>query len=156
MNKYSHPLAITSVRVLEDWAMMMVEPSDVAPDSSSETLLVASVQFKGAVSGSVEVTATDEFARTLASNVLGISIDDEGISAYGIDSLKEFGNILTGNFLTEAYGSDTVFSLSIPIVSKKADDQTRSQVNDERLNFIFEADSCPVAITISTEKVHVD
>ena len=148
MNKYSHPLAATSVRVLEDWAMMMVEPGEVMPGECGGRVLVATVQFKGVVDGKVQIVASDEFARTLAANVLGISSDDESIGEYSVDSLKELGNILTGNFLTEDYGADNVFTLSMPSVCQKlAPEHLTSR--DERIDFIFDADSCRIAITFS-------
>jgi CheY-specific phosphatase CheX len=130
--------------------MMMVEPVAGEFDTSAEGVVIARVGFSGVIDGSVLISVVPEFSEVLAANVMGIERDDASIREYAEDSLRELGNILTGNFLTEAYGTDTVFTLGIPEIVKAAEVEISSN-SDDRINFTFEADNCPIRISFIVE-----
>jgi CheY-specific phosphatase CheX len=148
-----HPLRKASLKVLETWGMMIVDEVqsvDASLFDPNEPVFMSWVNLDGAMSGAVSIVAQADFLKTLAVNVLG----DEEASLDGPacqDAFRELGNILAGNFLTEAYGEKAVFDLLHPNVTEVpfSDVEKFTQRN---IVFAFLADEKPVAVTFSTKK----
>ena len=148
---HDHPLWKTAVRVLEDWGMMLVEDSSLenANFEDDTKIYTSEVKMKGTFYGSLAIVAKDDFLKSLASNILGSNDPSEEDKK---DAFRELGNILAGNFLTEAYGADLVFDVTQPVVSETSS-QWLEQVEGQRVRFYLSADDSPVAVTFSiTEK----
>ncbi len=113
MNEFVHPVKKVVAHVLEEWAMMMVDPASdplnaFQPDAP---LLQAIAKYEGVFHGTLTIICQSSFLDNLAHNVLGIESLDPISEEERWDALREFANIVSGNFLVEAYGDDTVFDL---------------------------------------------
>jgi hypothetical protein len=71
-----------------------------------------------ASAGTLRFRCTRGFCVLLAANLLGIDADDDTAAAQGEDAVKEFMNIVCGQFVTSMYGDDDVFNLSIPQIAE--------------------------------------
>lgn len=138
------PLHIVSERVLGDWAMMLVDPADFGTlGSSDEALHAVSVAVNGVVHGELSIVAPEPFLQTLAQNLLGA--DEPPPLGDCLDAFREMGNVLAGNFITEAYGADCVFEIIQPVLS---DDPSASLegIASCPMHCLFLGDDNPVAI----------
>lgn len=120
-NAKKHILQIVGIKVLEDWAMMLVEESTAAqnPFNSELPIYVSSMHFEGVIDGKISILAQKPFLQILARNLLGIDSEETPSEQESEDAFKEMANVVLGNFLTEAYGPDTPFVLTNPQVEKK-------------------------------------
>ena len=149
MKKDEHPLRITAAKILENWGMMMVDE----PSQPLETLFVENeplyrslVELQGVVSGTVAIIAQSEFISALACNVLGESDESQLNQRDREDAFRELGNILAGNFITEAYGDDVVFDLLNPSVTNITQNEL-GIIHENSIVFEFLADNAPVAFS---------
>lgn len=149
MSDHCDALSRVSLKVLEDWAMMLVDP--IEGDSTEElfsdnSLMESSVSFHGAQSGRVLIVAPKTFLSQLSDNLLG---DDDreslGCSAEE-DGFKEMANVLAGNLLTEAFGDTVVFDLTSPEVSS-IDKPSFSELSKDNDTVFFLADELPISVT---------
>ena len=101
--------------VLADLAFMFTEqePSEVVP---GEGWLETTIGYSGTSTGVLRLRCAHEFSIQLAANLLGLDPDDAEIEHGAHDAVKEFMNIVCGQFTTAAYGIDDVFNLTIPQV----------------------------------------
>lgn len=146
----THPLSKASLKVLEDWAMMIVEEvldATVEVFDANQNFYMSWVKLEGVISGAVSIVAQEPFMRCLAHNLLA---DDENEPTFEDckDAFKEMSNVLAGNFLTEAYGEDVVFDLISPNVSEVPFEEVE-RFTKRNIVFTFVADDSPVAITFS-------
>ena len=145
-----HPLKKVGLRILEDWAMMIVdEVSETEcgfnPD---EKLYMAWINIHGHISGALSIITQTKFIQSLASNLLGVEPSDAPSRDECEDALREMGNVLAGNYFTEAYGEDVVFDLINPNVTEVPFEEL-AKVASRRVKYYFQADDAPVVITFS-------
>lgn len=150
MNVVVHDtLTKASVLALENWGMMMIDPCDLDekffPDD--QHLYLTAMQFRGVMSGSIAILATQGFAEALCANLLGRELSESISPSECEDALQELTNVLSGNFLTEAYGDDTVFELVYPTIRKLTIDN-KNHIFHNKLTLCFMADDNPVAISV--------
>lgn len=127
MSLYHDSLQKVGCEVLENWAMMLVEPAlpDLQLLKSGEFYYVVSVSYSGVIDGKLWLACQETFLDTLARNVLGLQSNEPVDKSERLDSLRELGNIVSGNFLTEAFGHETVFDLpSFDVCEKSAEELT--------------------------------
>lgn len=108
-----HPIKRVTSFVLEEWAMMLVEPAGDAEGvfNQQAPFFRVSAYYQGVFDGDLTIICQGPFLDVLARNVLGVE-DDAAISdEERWDAVKELANIISGNFLVEAYGEETVFDL---------------------------------------------
>lgn len=149
MNEVPKLLEKVSLLALEDWGLTLVERLSEAPTFDISRTKYALVEYVGVASGTVVVVCGVELLETLWLNVLGADDDDSSAldsDNYG-DAAKELVNIICGNFLTEVYGEDTVFELSVPAVMQ-IDAVKLDKVLKSRLVINFEADGIPVTVAL--------
>lgn len=136
-----------SALTLEDWAMMLID--DETPEKSEfedEKLFLGSTSYTGIVNAKVGILCTEAFCQGLYMSVLGEI--EEGINEEGLkDALSEMVNVFIGNFLTEAYGPDTVFAIGTPS-SKIVGEEEMKEFFSNKFFFSFTADDEPVAIAL--------
>lgn len=108
-------LTTTFSEVLANLAFMFVsqETADAGP---GDLCLEASIVYRGALSGRLRLRCSQEFSRALTANLLGMDPENPEAAAKSDDALKELMNVLCGQYVTAAYGSDGVFNLGIPEV----------------------------------------
>lgn len=141
-----------SLLALEDWGMCMVEPREADVDlckAAEGGHYLATMTFKGLLSGSLFVLCQRPFMENLCRNLLGLDFDEEVSVADAMDALRELTNVLSGNFLTQAYGEDTVFELIYP-TAREADDADIDRILSLPLVKCFEADDQFVAVALGS------
>jgi len=143
--KEEHPLCRVAVKILEDWAMMLVDPADPTTilAEMTESPLSSDVDIRGTVNGCIQIIAPQSFLEVLARNLLGD--DATPPEALLKDSFREMGNVLAGNFLTEAFHDECVFELLEPRV-RHLDAESIVNRPPSRAEFAFLADDEPVVI----------
>lgn len=99
--------------VLADLAFMFTDNEDVEP-SPDDVWLEATISYDGSVSGTLRFHCTGTFSVLLAANLLGTSPDDENAESNANDAVKEFMNIVCGQFITATHGTQDIFNVTIP------------------------------------------
>ena len=140
-----------AVKILEDWALMLVEPADDWKDEFDPEGLyfVGRLQFRGVVCGTYAVICQESFARCLAANLLGG--EDDINDGQMQDAVSEMTNVLSGNLLTSTYGEDTVFDLSSPTVAVMKHQEVGEIMTGTTL--CYRADDNPVAVGFIPERI---
>lgn len=102
--------------ILEELAFLFCESQDASSFDYGQLIdpHKACVTFNGPKNGKIELAAGRNLCLLLSSNMLGIEPDEADAVAYAEDALKEALNVISGRFMTEAYGDTAVFSLSAP------------------------------------------
>ncbi len=101
--------------VLANLAFMFTDDGEFeAP--VGERWLETSIGYDGPVSGTLQLNCTEPFAVQMAGNLLGMDSDGELTEQESMDAIKEFMNVLCGQYVTAAYGTEDVFNLTIPEV----------------------------------------
>lgn len=153
MDNNGTSLQKTSVRILEDWAMMMVEPLSNSQGNLifdlNEPLYMSWVNMRGSKKGTLTIVAQKNFIQTLTANLLGEQKEISEEEAK--DAFKEMGNVLAGNFFTEAYGENTVFDLIYPNVVQIEPKQLE-KLEQRSTSFYYNADDAPIMFTFSIDE----
>jgi chemotaxis protein CheY-P-specific phosphatase CheC len=146
----AHPLRLTAEKILTEWAHMLVDEVRPSPElfTSDSNIYLAWADLKGVIDGSVSILAQDSFLTALAANLLGVDPDEVPSEAEKTDALREMANVIAGNFLTEAYGTDTIFDVIQPQVSEVAEEEL-NRFMGRKVVFSFLADDAPVALSFS-------
>jgi len=98
---------------LASLAFMFVDDEPISP-SPGETWFEATIRYKGPRSGRLRLFCPRSFTTTLAANLLGVNPEDRQANSKAVDAVKELMNILCGQLVTQVYGYDVLFNLSIP------------------------------------------
>jgi len=106
--------------VLADLAFMFTDNGDFDPPIG-ERWLETSISYQGSVSGSLRLTCTNIFAGHLASNLLGVESSEETTEQESNDAVREFMNVVCGQYVTAVFGTEDVFNLTIPEVLELPD-----------------------------------
>lgn len=103
--------------VLASLAFMFTddEQADASPDVQ---WLETTIGYHGPVSGELRLWCTRDFSILLAGNLLGTGPQDDNVESIADDAVKEFMNIICGQFITASHGTDAVFNLTIPQITK--------------------------------------
>ena len=148
-----HPLLTVTVRVLEDWAMMLpeqVEP-EACPFDVTQPIYMAWVDVRGLINGALSIVTQKNFMDALACNLLGREPEEATDQSEEIDALSEMVNVLAGNYFTEAYGEGVVFDLINPNVNQIPPSEL-ARIANRKIKYYFVADDCPVAVTFSVKE----
>ena len=102
--------------VFESLSFMFGEAIDLDEvDSESESFINVSISYKGNRAGAVFLIVSDETAKILTYNILGIDEDEEDLPSESyMDALKELLNTICGQFITSMFGDEPVFDLTVP------------------------------------------
>lgn len=145
MNREAHVLEKVAVTVLEKWAMMMVDPTDSSTSifEIDQPLYRSSIRVDGPFHGEISIVAQKPFLDALTNNLLGdcASASEEVAQ----DAFREMGNVLAGNFITEAYGNDVAFDVLNPQVSEINETELQTILSVPQV-YYFAADDSPVVI----------
>ena len=146
--KVENPLKQIGQKVLEDWAMMLVDEADSEHSlfASNGEVFRAWIDVKGIIEGSLSVVGQDTFMQLLTGNLLGLADSSETTDDERKDAFKEMANVLAGHFVTEAYGEDHVFELKGPRICSLPNEELKDFFNAQTV-YAFMADDAPVAIS---------
>ena len=102
--------------VFESLSFMFGEAIDLDElDSESKIFINVSIKYKGSRAGAINLIVSDETAKILAYNILGIDEDEEDLPfESSMDALKELLNTICGQFITSRFGNKPVFDLTVP------------------------------------------
>ena len=145
----NHPLKAVVERVLAEWAMMLVDPALNAAEAfdASQDFYEARATCEGVFTGWLVVLCQQEFLNTLTVNVLGLDGEDEIRESDRLDALRELANIICGNFMTEAYGADTPFTLPCFSVRNVNYAEIEGKLLDQTSGVALLADDHPLLVT---------
>ena len=110
-------LTTTLSEVLAELAFLFVDDNEPEPIGASRWLKT-SISYSGPSNGTLRMGCSEEFASLLATNLLGMEEGDDLPGGQANDAVKEFMNILCGRYITDVYGTQDVYNLSIPEISE--------------------------------------
>ena len=131
-------------RVLEKLAFMFgeeVEKEELSGEG--ESYYHSMISFKGSCSGAFGIAAPVNFCLELAANVLGMDPDEDEVKGKAGDALKELLNMMCGQLLTDMFGDEEVFDLSVPRLSEMDKTGWEKLVDDPKTVGFF-VDDFPV------------
>ena len=108
-------LTTTLSKVLANLAFMFTDDDEFAPPVG-ERWLETTISYEGPVSGTLRLTCTRTFATQLAANLLGVESCEKITEQEQDDAVKELVNVICGQHITDVYGTEDVFNLTIPEV----------------------------------------
>ncbi len=106
--------------VLANLAFMFTDEDDAALKSDA-VWAEASIEYRGCVSGRLNLVYPKPFSIELAANLLGTDPDSEDVELQAEDAVKELMNIICGQLVTALHGTEALFNLSIPRVEALSD-----------------------------------
>ena len=108
-------LTLTTVlsEVLANLAFMFTDDGEFEPPVGQRWLETV-ISYEGSVSGSLRLACTATFTEKLAANLLGMDSGEETTEQESIDAVKEFMNVVCGQYVTTLCGAEEVFNLGIP------------------------------------------
>ncbi|MDG5816637.1 chemotaxis protein CheX [Chitinispirillales bacterium ANBcel5] len=102
-------------QTLENAAFVFVDNyEDCTIDPLNWNCQGVSLNFTGKIDGEIHIWAEKEFCRHIAANMLGMDEEELQSSDKCADAFKELLNMMVGNLLTEAFGTEPVFDLGLP------------------------------------------
>ena len=105
--------------VLANLAFMFTDDGEVG-SPVGERWLETSISYGGFMSGTLRLTCAATFATQLAANLLGVASSEKITEQESNDAVKEFMNVVCGQYVTTAYGTEDVFNLTIPEVLERS------------------------------------
>lgn len=110
MKEMKDPMRAAIFDVFERMFYVFLEPIN---DGCSDYAMESSIQFRGASKGNVRILVSEELAKIMVQNLLGL--EKEEITEQNVeDCVKEAANMVCGNFLGK-YDQTKVFDLSMPM-----------------------------------------
>ena len=107
--------------VLANLAFMFSDEDDDSAASAGDTWLQTEITYHGPQCGTLCLWCTRGFSVQLAANLLGIDPEDDDAEEAANDAIKEFMNIVCGQYITAIHGTDAVFDLTIPTLGELAE-----------------------------------
>lgn len=140
------PVSVRSV--LEQWAHIAVEnvPHNEIKLDASKPVILVSMPYSGKYNGKVEVAVQDGMVRVVAEQLLGKR--EEMAPGEALDVVRELTNVITGNLITDLYGTDHLLALSQPMISYPNVSQTWEHFAK---GFAFKCDGIPLLVQIVQE-----
>ncbi len=112
------------------------------------------MKFSGHFPGIMTIALPDELTKTIAANMLGMDEDDDEAQEEAHDSLKEMLNVVCGHILTEVAGTEVVFDLSVPHVTRLKSEQWEI-LKKAPQTVLFELEDEPMLVNVNL-KTDVD
>ncbi|MBP7936005.1 MAG: chemotaxis protein CheX [Phycisphaerae bacterium] len=99
--------------ILANLAFMFTDDEESEP-SDQDVWLETSVRYLGPNRGTLVFHCPRRFTTGLAANLLGVDPEAPQVDNQSEDAVKEFMNILCGQLVTQFFGSQDIYNLSIP------------------------------------------
>ncbi len=136
--------------VLERMAFMFSE--DAEKDDIlfpvGDTAVKTIISFSGEINGKLEFLTCREFCVALAKNALGIE-DDEIDQNAPCDALKEFANMVCGEFIELAQMSNKHLQMGIPANAEVRQDEWDAALQDKNALLFKVEDDFPLIARLS-------
>jgi len=101
--------------VLANLAFMFTD-DEIPEPPQGDPWIETTIDYKGPRSGQLRFLCTPDFCVLLAANLLGVDPLIEEATQQSQDAVKEFMNIICGQFVTAVHGATDVYNLTIPEV----------------------------------------
>jgi len=149
-------LSAVLCRVLEQVAFVFPEPvSDSGKiDPTAEPFIEISLAYWGASSGRVMLILPLSLSHRFAANMLGLDPDADGPADTQADAAREIGNIVTGQLLTEMYGTRAAFNMAAPEVRELSPEQFFAILDGNQYVCNMVEDRPVIAMVTETEAVN--
>ena len=153
MDIYRENLERVRNYVLEEMAMMMLEPLEFSNETfdPSDDFYVVRATYTGVFNGTLTVICQTPFADLLPKNLLGLMPFDPIEDSDRLDALKELTNVISGNFLVDAFGEETVFELPRFDVYKTNYEDGMNTLNDKFIYCLGDETPLGISFEISAE-----
>jgi chemotaxis protein CheY-P-specific phosphatase CheC len=151
MNNLLSSCRQVSTKIIEDWAMMLVDNDIDAKDkfTPNELCFCATTNFQSnkGLFGSYSILCQSLFMDNLVSNLVseGTPVTNE----CKLDALKELSNILAGNLTTSFFGNETTFDLSPP-TSFEMPWELASVILQNNFTIAISVEGVPLAISFNS------
>ena len=140
---------------------MLVEPGSKPEEVFDPDLpfYKVSAHYKGVFDGELTIICQERFLKLLGMNVLGVECEEDVTSDEEWDALRELANIISGNYLVEAYGAETVFDLPLFELEQTGFDVISAYIKQKVSKFMGEAtalylaDGEPVFVSFDIEPI---
>ncbi len=115
--------------ILADLAYMFSDDMEAEPTAGS-LWYETTIEYDGPVSGTLKFECSEDFATVLAANLLGLDTNDEDAENKSRDAVKEFMNIICGQYVTSVHGTNDVFNLTIPVIKELSETPDFEEVEE--------------------------
>ena len=130
----------TMIEVFDTMLSMDVEPTDVVPKSSLEGLrIVGAVSFVGKVTGRISIQLSQEFARVITADMLGMELEETEGDEEVNDVIGELTNMVGGNLKSRLCDAGLNCVLSIPSTTSGSDFKIESKGWTRHERFAFKS-----------------
>jgi chemotaxis protein CheY-P-specific phosphatase CheC len=116
--------------VLANLAFMFTD-EEAADPTAGELWFETTISYKGANTGTLRFWCSSSFSSLLAANLLGLDPEDDGAEEAARDATREFMNVLCGQYVTAAHGTELIFDLTIPEVRELPEAPDMTTQDDE-------------------------
>ena len=133
--------------VLEQMAFMFADPCE--PEELLEEpgeCFQVKMDYLGPRKGTVMVTTQANLGKEVGSNMLGVDLEEMTETMVG-DALKELLNMSCGQFLTSYFGSEPVFDLTVPEITK-IDEVQWLEIAESRDSCLYEVDEYQMVVSV--------
>ena len=136
--------------VLEKMAFMFADAAESPLElTEPERAMAAQLEFKGPLRGTIRVAASDDLCRLLACNILGVE-PDQVSDTLAEDALKEFLNVVSGEFIEALAENRPLYELAVPTAFEMSADAWRAlAANKAAVGFLVEDAPLLVFVEVS-------
>ncbi|MBN2724902.1 MAG: chemotaxis protein CheX [Deltaproteobacteria bacterium] len=114
LNKINDTILFEAVsQVFEEAVFALLEKSEDEISWDPDTM-IASMNFKGPLSGVLYLCVPEEYSIEIAANLLGLEPDNEELEEKKSGAIKELLNMVVGIFINKVYGESQAYHLGIP------------------------------------------
>lgn len=107
----------STTKILESATFLFTDklaPEEIPDMEANWQQVGVRLEYHGPHSGELRMWINEPLSKIIAQNMLGLDESEECSEEREMDAIKEVLNMILGNFLTEAFGTDDVFHLGIP------------------------------------------
>jgi CheY-specific phosphatase CheX len=138
----SKPATLATIfsEVLADLAFLFTDEAPDAVEPDDEWIETA-IGYRGPVNGDLTFRCPRRFTHLLAANLLGADAAAGVTPSQADDAVKEFMNIVCGQFVTANHGVEEVFNLTIPAVRVLREAPDFDLPDDDHVSTLY-AENC--------------
>jgi flagellar motor switch protein FliN len=142
--------------VLETFTTMlsldMVKVGKLTDEGLNDTRLVGAVHYAGEVVGTLSLHVSQDFARLITCEMLGIEEGDLDGDEEIKDVLGELANIVSGNLKSDFLDSDLACVISTPSITRGADFLIKSSKMGKEFQWIYRHKSHELMIELTCKE----
>ncbi len=141
-------LATIFSEVLANLAFMFTEEEPADPEAG-DLWFETAISYEGPSRGTLRLRCSSAFTVKLAANLLGVDVEESQAENQAEDAVKEFMNILCGQFVTAVHGTVDIYNLTIPQMAPLTEmpdlglpdspERTTLSVDGHRLQLVYDA-----------------